>query len=145
MQNSLSRLLEGMAHTLHRAVLPNLEDDYARAQVLACIEIMGNLETRVTWTPEHAERRVRRLVDTIADVAPDLPDDPDLAAVRAVAAEASRGTDDQDGREVLQAFADLQRWLAGTPGHPAFTPVTEAVAADLREELDRLRTARFGR
>lgn len=145
MQNSLSRLLEGMAQTLHHAVLPNLEDDYARAQVTACIEILGNLESRATWAPEQAERRVRRLVDTIAEVAPGLPDDPALTAVRAVAARAARGERDQESPAVLRAFADLQRWLAGAPGHPAFGPVTAAVAADLDEELDRLRTARFGR
>ncbi len=52
MQNSLERLFEGTAASLRDSVLPEVADPYARAQVAATVELLGNLATRVTWRSE---------------------------------------------------------------------------------------------
>lgn len=142
MQNSLSRLLEGTAHALHHVVLPSVGDDYARAQVKACIEILGNLESRVDWSVEQRSHRAERIVTALQEVAPTLPVEPELASVRAVASERAATVTLEDAHEAL---AILQRWLAGQPEHPATAVVAEVVVDELHEELERLRTARFGR
>jgi len=96
MQNSIERLFEGLAHALHHDVLPQLTDSYARSQVTAAIEILGNLSTRVTWA-DHVDP------DSLAELA------------RAVAG----GTEDPEMRTAMLAALDA--------------------------ELERLRSARFGR
>ncbi len=96
MQNSIERLFAGLAHALHHDVLPQLTDSYARSQVTAAIEILGNLSTRVTWA-DHVDP------DSLADLA------------KAVAA----GAEDDATRGAMLAALD--------------------------QELERLRSARFGR
>lgn len=96
MQNSIERLFAGLAHALHHDVLPQLTDTYARSQVTAAIEILGNLSTRVTWA-DHV--------------------DPD-------------------------SLADLARAVASGAEDPA---MQTSMLAALDAELDRLRSARFGK
>ena len=145
MQNSLSRLLEGIAHALHHDILPSVEDDYARAQLTACIEILGNLEPRISWDPQVLVERAERIRATIVGVADELPADPELAEVHALAREDADLADLAGLHRALGALADLQGWLGDRPGEPANGPIAELVAADLHAELGRLRTARFGR
>jgi len=70
MQNSLERLCEGIAASLRREVLPALDDAYARSQVLAAVELVGNLGARVEWRcadlREEVER-IRRVLATAAE------------------------------------------------------------------------------
>ncbi|WP_181778791.1 hypothetical protein [Pseudonocardia pini] len=46
---SLPAVLAGVARALREEVLPQVTDDYARMQVKAIAELMGNLVPRVTW------------------------------------------------------------------------------------------------
>jgi hypothetical protein len=143
-QNSLSRLFEGMAHALHHVVLPSVGDDYARAQVTACIEILGNLEARVDWSAEQRSRRADLIVTALPELAATLPAEPELAPVQALVSERSP-SETVELEDAHRGLATLQRWLAEHPEHPAAAVVAEVVVEDLREELERLRTARFGR
>ena len=74
MQNSLDRILEGIAHALHVDVLPAVEDAYARAQVTSAIELLGNLSTRVTWDDHLDPNALAELSEAVADGT----DDPEL-------------------------------------------------------------------
>jgi hypothetical protein len=49
MQNSLRLLLDGIVESLTERVAPTVEDEYARAQVLAAADIIGALAPRVAW------------------------------------------------------------------------------------------------
>ena len=49
MNNSLERLLEGIAMALRRDVIPRLEDEYATGQALAVIDLINNMKPRVDW------------------------------------------------------------------------------------------------
>ncbi|MGA0064460.1 MAG: hypothetical protein ACO3IV_03365 [Ilumatobacteraceae bacterium] len=61
-QNSLPRLLEGIAQSLHDAVLPNVSDSFARGQTLAAIELLRNLATRTQWGDDDARVEAQRIV-----------------------------------------------------------------------------------
>lgn len=64
-QNSLPRLLEGIAQSLHDAVLPNVADSFARGQTLAAIELLRNLASRTQWGDDDARAEAQRLVDAL--------------------------------------------------------------------------------
>lgn len=49
MQNSLERLFDGLAASLRDTVAPAVADPYAKAQVLAAVELLNNLASRVEW------------------------------------------------------------------------------------------------
>jgi len=85
-QNSLERLLAGVAAALREDIAPQLEDEFARGQALAGAEILENLVPRVQWRADDAEA-------VIALVRPLLPDPP--------------ASDDRDAH--LRALAESQR------------------------------------
>lgn len=85
MQNSLDRLFTGLARALHHDVLPQLTDPFARSQVTAAAEILGNLSTRVRWN-----------------------DDVDTAVLAELAEAASSGNDDPELRSQLLAALDAE-------------------------------------
>ena len=64
-QNSLPRLLDGIAQSLHDAVLPNVADSFARGQTLAAIELLRNLASRTQWGDDAARLEAQRLVDAL--------------------------------------------------------------------------------
>ena len=49
MNNSLDRLLEGIATALRIDVIPRLNDEYATGQALAIIDLINNIKLRVDW------------------------------------------------------------------------------------------------
>lgn len=118
MQNSLDRILEGLARSLATDVAPHVDDPYAKAQVMAAVELVNNLATRVEWRREplladiEAARQV--LSAAGADVAPVDPaaSGTELAAVRRghlVAVAALQGTDVARRPEVASVLGDFLR------------------------------------
>lgn len=49
MNNSLDRILEGIAASIRHDVIPRLTDEYASGQALAVIDLINNLRPRVDW------------------------------------------------------------------------------------------------
>lgn len=49
MNNSLDRVLDGIAEALRRDVIPRLDDEYATGQALAVIDLINNLKPRLDW------------------------------------------------------------------------------------------------
>lgn len=66
MQNSLERIFEGMQEALREHVLPEVADPYARAQVSAAVELLGNLATRVEWRVDHLVEEIERVRAVLA-------------------------------------------------------------------------------
>jgi hypothetical protein len=129
MQNSLERLLQGMAETLARTVAPATDDPYASAQAMAAAELLLNLAERVTWDPgyllAHAEE-TRGLVEDAGLGAAPAGDDP-AALERHAAAHLTA---------LSQAAA--RAWTDGTPAGER-ERVAALVDAELDGELARLR------
>ena len=80
MQNSPERLFEGIARALRGDVLPHLEDPYARAQVTAAIEILGNLASRLQWQDDIDHDGLRQLAERAAAGADDAAARADILA-----------------------------------------------------------------
>lgn len=123
MQNSLDRLFEGLAASLRDSVLPSVDDPYARSQVRAAIELLGNLSTRVEWRRDQLEA----VVDHIA------------SALATAGIESPQRTGDllEDRTTHLAALAAA----AGTnEPHPA---IQEAIEWHLKTEMDLLRTGAY--
>ena len=122
MQNSLTRILEGIAESLGETVLPAVSDPYARSQVKAAIEILGNLATRVEWDRDQLEELVTSIDAALSGAGHQPPSrsgdlESDRAAHLRALGEAVADADD----EVLRG----------------------AMLEDLRRELERLRTGMY--
>lgn len=122
MQNSLERLFEGIAVSLRDVVLPEVGDPYARSQLRAAIELLGNLSTRVELRHDQLETLIERIATALTEsgiTPPDRTDDPL-----------------EDRKTFLAALA---QWAS--PDLP--DAVKEAMLTDLEEELERLRTGMY--
>lgn len=149
LQNSLARLFDGMAATLHGRVLPALEDPAVAAQVRALIELLGNLSTRVCWDVAYLDelrRRARPALIAVAGV------DGAPAAVAATLARPPAPLADPDALreevvEVLDALTAAQAWLEEVDAElpEARAAVTAFADFYLEQEMSRLRSASFGR
>ncbi|HSG80309.1 MAG TPA: hypothetical protein VLD62_12060 [Acidimicrobiia bacterium] len=106
MQNSLDRLFEGIATSLRETVLPAVEDPYARSQVTAAIELLGNIGARVQWRADQIDQLVGRIREVLGGTGAALPDptgDPleDRRSHLAALAEACKGEIDDAVRDLL--------------------------------------------
>lgn len=70
MQNSLERLFEGIAASLREDVVPAVEDPYARAQVGAALELLGNMAVRVEWRADILREEIERIRSVLETATP---------------------------------------------------------------------------
>jgi hypothetical protein len=123
-QNSLERLLEGIAAALRESVAPALEDRYARAQAECAAELLLSLAPRIDWRAEIAEAELRRIRPLLRRAT--LIADPEalprthafLSAGSGLSAEATRCN-------ALLALAEVQTLLGQRESD-------DALAADIR-------------
>jgi hypothetical protein len=127
----VDRLLEGIAQALRDEVLPHVGDDFARMQVKAAVELLGNLADRIEWDAADLAREDERwgaLVETLRHAGWPGP-----APAPA------------DRRELLEQVADGVRWLEEHPdaGPEARAGVNRELHAITSDEIARLRRAMF--
>lgn len=125
MQNSLPRLLAGIAVALRTEIAPAVGDPLTRRQAVAGAELLEQLATRVTWIPDE-QRAVAAAIWPLLDEALELaPHAPELAAVRdAIEHPAADPLEARDTH--LRALADVQRWL------PTAGPQADGLRARVR-------------
>ncbi len=137
MNNSLSRLIDGMVATLRNEVIPHVEGDFARGQAFGVIYMLNSVKLRASWSNgflveqlralEAASRALAEIADLKGAPLPDvrapggLPDAADLQALR------DRG----DGR-----MCELIDWLATRGGEAPAEAVARAEAI-VDQYLDR--------
>jgi hypothetical protein len=83
MNNSLERLLEGIAIALRRDVIPRLDDEYATGQALAVIDLINNMKSRVDWAVPPLLARAtsqRALIAKLDSLLDDYPGRPTAGA-----------------------------------------------------------------
>ena len=143
MNNSLERLLDGIAAALRRDVIPRLDDEYATGQALAVIDLINNLKPRLDWAVPPLLARAaaqQALITELEDLLARYPDRP-LAghALNALPV---------DGRG-LQALCDrldgligaTVRWIGARPPGPcqptekAQAAISRHVHAELRRDM----------
>jgi hypothetical protein len=150
MPSSLERLFAGMADSLRDTVLPEIGDDYARAQVAACIELLGNLATRVEWRRDHLAAvtdRAEAAVAAATAAAPELTEV--MLTLTADAAEDHDGPVAGRDRALARVSAGL-RWCDAHIGEQraetgALPPLIDFSKWHLEHELALLRTGMFRR
>lgn len=125
LQNSLDRLFEGMARSLHEVVVPALDDPFAEAQAVAVAELLGNLSTRVEWRCSDQLETITRVRAALSEAGAALPGPVPAAGDAAALADSVRAH--------LAALASLPP-----------KRLREAALWQLDAELARLRSARFG-
>ena len=141
MNNSLDRLLDGIAEALRRDVIPRLDDEYATGQALAVIDLINNLKPRLDWAvPPLLARAMAQqtLIEELEELLAGLPDCPLTGQ--------SLSPLPVDGRS-LQALCDrldsligaTVRWISARP--PGSRQRTEnaqaAISLHVRAELRR--------
>ena len=114
MNNSLERLIDGMAATLRAEVIPHIEGDYARGQAFGVIYMLNSLKLRASWSNAfllgqlQALEAASRELGALADDLPGAPL-PDVATPQALpdAAQLQEARDEGDAK--MCALID---WLA---------------------------------
>lgn len=103
MNNSLKRMIEGMAATLRNEVIPHVGTEFARGQAFGVIYMLNSVVLRANWSPEFVGEQIAAQAALAEALAPLLiglgaPDVPQAAApgVGVKALEALR--DDNEGR-----------------------------------------------
>ena len=137
-QNSLDRLFAGMATSLRDVVLPATGDDFARSQVSACIELLGNLSTRVQWRSDQLEEttaRAREAISAAVALAPTLEE----AAADSMSDDPLVARDDA----LARVSAALRRCDELDIGDDARAPLLQFARWHLQVELALLRTGMF--
>jgi hypothetical protein len=138
MQNSLPRLFAGITDALRDVILPAVGDDYARAQLTACIEVLANVATRVEWRADQLWA-VRQRADTaIADAAAAAPGLADAVGPPAPTDDAVVARDD-----ALARVSAALRWCDAHDADDAVAPLVAFAVWQLESELALLRTGMF--
>jgi hypothetical protein len=133
MQNSLERLLAGIAETLREVVRPALTDPYAAAQAAAAAELLENLATRVEWRRDLLAARAERVAALLRRAGRPTPTS--APAETATAAELAEAL-----RELLAELASLQ--ARGLP--QSLAPDIEAfLRTELAEEERLVRSSMY--
>jgi hypothetical protein len=114
-QNSLERLLAGVATALREDIAPALGDEYSRSQALAGAEILEQLVPRVQWRADDAEAVIALVRPLLSDQPADATDRD--AHLRALAEQQRGGT-----RALDVALALLEREVAHLKAARALRP-----------------------
>ena len=69
MNNSLTRLIDGMAATLRKDVIPHVEGDYARGQAFGVIYMLNSLKLRAAWSNAFLLEQLHALEDASRELA----------------------------------------------------------------------------
>ncbi len=113
MNNSFTRLIDGLCATLRAEVLPRLDDEFARGQVFGVINVLNTFKVRADWSAGFLLEQIAAQQQALDELRPlvslPLPDAPLPAAAPAVALLARR----DEGNRALQA---VMQWLDGEAG-----------------------------
>jgi hypothetical protein len=113
MNNSFTRLIDGLCATLRAEVLPRLDDEFARGQVFGVINALNTFKVRADWSAGFLLEQIAAQQQALDELRPlvglPLPDAPLPAAAPAAELLARR----DEGNRALQA---VMQWLDGEAG-----------------------------
>lgn len=58
MNNSLKRMIDGMAATLRQEVIPQIGSEFARGQAFGVIYMLNSIGMRANWSPEFVDAQI---------------------------------------------------------------------------------------
>lgn len=112
MNNSLSRLIDGMIATLRQEVIPNLSGDFARGQAYGLIYMLNSIRLRASWSNEFLVEQLRALemaTEELSALAPRMPGAPQPQVVAPALPSASELEKQRTAGD--KAICDLIDWL----------------------------------
>lgn len=128
MNNSFTRLVDGMSHTLKSEVLPRLDDEYARSQVWGVINALNTFRVRADWSAGFLLQQIEAQQRALALAGAAAPGDAASAASAAEPVAELLARRDAGNRLIGQLLA------AGVPP-AAEQALREAMRAELEIEL----------
>ncbi len=136
MNNSLERMLEGMAATLRQEIIPNLSTEFARGQAFGLIYMLNSIALRAGWSPAFIAEQLAAqlaLADALTPLLEgfDAPALPQKATAGLVGKALEAVRDDNDGR-----ICALIEWV-DTKGIQLGQERAGAIEAQLRQHMDR--------
>lgn len=138
MNNSFSRLIDGMCTTLRTEVLSRLDDEFARGQVFGVINLLNTFKSRADWSTHFLSQQVQAqcsALQAVQALLQDVPDAPSLALRQApvpVTPSELQTQRDEANREITQLLQWLDHARAQLPDEKA-----QAIEAQLRLSMRR--------
>lgn len=122
------RILEGLLHTLEQSVLPSVAGGFARGQLQAVLEVLGNLQGQLRWGGMLLDQEAAALDEVLGLAASTMQGDLGVrcAAWRGSAAGPLDDARMHEGRALLCALLDA--------GHADAGPLAAAVDAWLAND-----------
>jgi hypothetical protein len=120
MNNSLDRLFGGLIDSLKTEIIPRLDDEFARGQAYAAVDLLNNLRPRLDWAVGPLAGQIaaqRAAAARIAELGRGLPQAPPPLPVELQAEPASpTGEALRQQRDALdEHLCRVLDWLAGKP------------------------------
>ena len=130
MNNSLSRLVEGMVETLRQEIIPKLDDEFARGQAFGVIYMLNSIKLRAAWSPEFFAPQLEKqaeLFATLGGLLNGLPGAPALPTAEAVKTGPTPAALETARNDADQTLSDLIGWLSE---HRGSLPADRAKSID---------------
>ena len=83
MNNSYTRLIDGMTATLRQEVLTRLDDEFARGQVFGIINLLNTMRLRADWSVNFLHQQISAQRDAFSKVTSVLAANQDSVAIPA--------------------------------------------------------------
>lgn len=131
MNQSLVGLLQATRRALRESVLPELDTDYARAQLAGAVDVLSKLELLVVWSPDVLRVRLAAIDAGSAAIIARAE-----AAGCTLPPSAPRISPPQNQTELEQAVRSGEQWLIALCDW-LFDPKNQ-LPANEREEIDTL-------
>ncbi len=74
MNNTLDRLFAGLVTSLQREIIPRLDDEFARGQAYAAVDLLNNLRPRLDWAVAPLAEQIAAQLDAAQRIATLLPE-----------------------------------------------------------------------
>ena len=139
MNNSFSRLIDGMCATLRTEVLGRLDDDFARGQVFGVINLLNTFKIRADWSAGFLLQQIQAQRSALEGAAALLGGPPELPA-KPVATPISEllALREEGNRRIAALLAELDTQcatLVPDVARQAEALLREAMRAELTIEL----------
>lgn len=130
MNNSLDRLVAGIIDALRREVIPRLDDEFARGQAYAAVDLLQNLRPRLDWALAPLVTQIQAQLEAARRIAELLPQAPAPPATLQLPQGLASGSELQALRDELDVhLSELVHWLAAPAGEVAAAALAQARAA----------------
>lgn len=146
MNNTLDRLFAGLIASLQGEIIPRLDDEFARGQAYAAVDLLNNLRPRIDWaTGPLAEQITAQLAAAqgVAAVLPSMAPPPALLEPLPAGGEALRRRRDALDEHLCQVLDALPQ-AAAAQREAAQAMLTQYMKEQVRREVSLAAKPLFG-